>query len=266
LVLKNLDIEGLSADALQSLSDTSKVVLENVQICQSGDYLFEHGFLDIRGKSKITSHAGPSSFTYRSSQPLTIHANSSLTFSSGNSVFIYDPSSGDKNLLIFEDYSSSLALDQAELHVTATGLQLTGGTLLITGNSVISSEHCQEMVVTDAFNKITRDKRMGYGIELGSGDGAYDMKCCIKGNVQLRLGEGSLLTFNNANTGSFVMENTFSSLYIGCHAALALKMPLVFEKGTLCFDSNSHIYTTEQPIISGNVQFLGQCTTGNLET
>jgi len=48
------------------------------------------------------------------------------------STFSYDPGIMSKDLIVFENNHSTLQLNGATLHTTLTGMNLAGGTLLIT--------------------------------------------------------------------------------------------------------------------------------------
>lgn len=119
---------------------SSKLSLQNVIISLSSDYTFTQGSMFIDGDVLIT---GTSTFIYTSNEPIFISDSSTLYFDLG-STFSYAPSNavvGSNSALInMKNITSRLSLDTCTLNIPTSGLNLTKGTLIITGKVDIHND------------------------------------------------------------------------------------------------------------------------------
>lgn len=123
------DIPGIPSIVMTDSS--SKLSLHNVTLILSGNYTFTQGQLFIHNDVTIT---GTSVFTYTSPQESFIAPNSSLTFDMGT-TFSYAPSGAaagsNSSLIVMQEKSSKLILNNCNIDVPVAGLNLTKGTLVI---------------------------------------------------------------------------------------------------------------------------------------
>jgi len=127
---------GLEQSNLCCLTDNASITLQDSVLWLSRDFTFSHGSLVFERDVVIS---GTVSFEYQSSQVSTIAADSTL-YVGPDVAFKYAPIAANKNLLTMEDETSRLYLDGATLHVTYTGLRLSGGTLLLDNKATLSSD------------------------------------------------------------------------------------------------------------------------------
>jgi len=136
LTLKNAHLVGMKDDNLLCLSGSSRVRLVNSSLLLSGNYTINQGIIDVYLENKIT---GTGQFSYQSAQDLTIRSKSKL-FIDRNITFSYDSSAAAKDKLVFEDSSSILHLNGCTVHSTHTGLELTGGRVIIEDKVAFQNE------------------------------------------------------------------------------------------------------------------------------
>jgi WD40 repeat protein len=113
-------------------SHGSKLALDNVILAPTGDFNFSQGQLFIHNDVMVT---GSSTFAYQSTQPSIITSNGHLIFDCGTSFSFCPSTTGDhilaaKDLLRFQDQSSTLMMNGADLLISWSGLRVTKGTLL----------------------------------------------------------------------------------------------------------------------------------------
>ncbi len=136
LMIKDLKIKGLSDGQLVCLDDNSYLKIYNAKTKLSNNYSFTHGYLDILEEFEVH---GTYTFDYASSKRLAIGPCAMLRMKEG-STLSYNPPTTNRNLFELQHELSTIELDGATLHSTSTGLQLTGGYLLINGDSQIKSD------------------------------------------------------------------------------------------------------------------------------
>ncbi|MDR3549841.1 MAG: hypothetical protein P4L31_00365, partial [Candidatus Babeliales bacterium] len=199
LTITNLTLRNLSATNIQCVDNLSVVMLENVDWSQLNNFVFTNGALQLQN---AVNFIGNAVFAYQSTQPCTLFAHSTVTLDSGF-TFSYDPGTS-ADLLIFEDSTSQLVLNNnATLHTTLQGLNLTNGSILIQANGSLSSE------VNGAIDN---------GITFGDCISADDFICTLAGNAQLAI-SGSL-NYKNINALSFNMQSNLASLLINDNTSL----------------------------------------------
>jgi len=133
LWLKDLTVDGIGDGTLYCSGSSSQLVLESVELIQDGNYSFIAGFLDIVGQIKMRGGYG---FSYESDQQCIIHRNSELFFDSGM-TFSYNTSASD--LVVMEDFTSTLYLYETTLFSAVPGLHLTKGIFTVDGECPVYS-------------------------------------------------------------------------------------------------------------------------------
>ena len=140
LQISNARIKGLTGNNLRCVNGDATITFSSCELLMAGNYSFTEGYIDLYDKTAIQG-AGHV-FAYQSPKPLTVKADSQL-YVDRNVTFSYDSDSATKTKLVLDDATSELYLNSCTLHVTATGLQISNGRLVIenkvTGYSEASS-------------------------------------------------------------------------------------------------------------------------------
>ena len=176
LIMRNVLLVGVSGTNIRFLDSLATLTLENVMWTQDDDYTMTLGHIDFFGEVTIN---GGKTFAYQSDQVSTINSYATVLIDHGV-TFSYDPSSANSSLLAMTDETSTLFLQNATLHSTATGLELTKGTLVVEGASAFSSE---AIVQAEA-------------IKIGDGTAANDLTIEVLPGASLSLSSG-YLDYNN---------------------------------------------------------------------
>ena len=175
LHIKDLAIQGISADTIYCADTAGYLALDDVVWIQYGDYTFERGSLAIYSTIQMK---GPAVFAYTSSQATTIATKSSWLFDFGM-TFSYASTPG--TLIQFADSTSLMQLYETTLYSAVPGISFTKGTLALEGACPLLSAATQ---VSD-------------GVQLGDGASAAN-------NITLKIGPESGF---DVSTGYLVYKN-----------------------------------------------------------
>jgi len=243
LLLHDVVLDGVVGANVKCINDNSSLILDKTTWIQKGDFKFLTGAFQCRNE---VIFKGAATFTYQTLKTSLINANATLLLDSGF-TFNYDPIRlASKTLLAFADETSLLILNGATLHTTTTGLNLTKGSMLVDGDSVLSSEL-----------KITGTSIVDNGITLGDGiQASSDFACNITTGARLRISQGSL-NYKNILSSSWLMENGLSTLNLGAHTTLRLYNTINLGFGIAVCDDNVTI--ARAPL----AQLLGNISAGN---
>ena len=248
LELRNVVLEDLSGTQLRAVGATSKIVLNNTHLDLDGDYTFTQGAFEIAGEVLV---GGDAAFVYQSSQTSSILPRSRLILDDGF-TFSYDPSDAvSQDLLAFADATSVLHLHGARFHATRVGAQLTGGTLLVTKDSFISSE---SFVETDTMGGQALIDR---GVIFGNGTASGDLTCVIGPGGDLELDAGSL-AYRNVLASSWRPSSNTAALHIKNAARLKLYQNLPLGRGLLYGHDGAHIARAPGKSVTGSIIPLGR--------
>lgn len=265
LLIRNLTIKGLSETNIKCLYDNAKIIFQNVQIILSDDFQFQTGSFDIQESLEIY---GPYKFAYQSGQASNIRGKSHLILDD-NITFSYDPSIINKNLITFENETSSLILNNASLHATMTGMQLTKGNLLINNNANISSE--KQTTINVIGNLEPGDEppiviitTIDEGITFGNNNIEEDLHCEILNGAFLNVTSGSLI-YKNINNDSLKIHNNLSRIVIHPYAAIKLYQSLNLGDGNIKFHSHANYQKAANKKIDGTINTSGKIYHGTLE-
>jgi hypothetical protein len=154
VTLRNMHIYGVrsfsNGDAAIDFGSNAgqTLVLENVTLHMSNDYIFVGGKLEIGGrvelrglyKSSFRPESERAWFYYTSSENCTIKANATL-FVDMTVGFSYSPADNKKTHLVFSDASSELFLNGSTLFVPSnTGLHFLKGHMVVDHRTQIQSD------------------------------------------------------------------------------------------------------------------------------
>lgn len=224
LTLKNITLKNIAGANIYCVDDTARVILENVDVEFIGDSAFNFGSLEIFKKNKFK---GGYSFSYTSSQAITIGSQSSLALDT-DTTFNYAPVNNAINQFIFTDKTSKLIFNNASFVVNAVGIDFVKGMLEVYGVSSLSA------LGFGGFNQ---------GITLGDGSsGSNDTILLISNGAQLVIKAGSL-NYNNVDNASLIMQNNLSSIFISTNAQLDVGQNMNLGQGVVYFADQSTLVT-----------------------
>ena len=127
LTFKNLALHNISEDKIICEDDTSKIILDEVEWNQDGNYTFSIGSIKFINDNEF---CGSYTFAYASAQTSTISSNASWKILDEMQLTIgrHDGINGIEPIY-FEDNTSLLKLDNCTLDITASGASLTRGNI-----------------------------------------------------------------------------------------------------------------------------------------
>lgn len=247
-------LKGLSKNTVFCEDDSAQLLLHNVTLQHSDDTLFSRGSLGIHG---LVTLQGASSFVYQTKMTSTIYHDSQLLLDK-HMTFSYDPQfNRAKNLLYFEDKTATLALNGASFHVTATGIELTRGSLLVDNQSYIGSERHIHPIY-DAYGQEIDQRIVDVGITFGKENEDNDFSCAILGGASLTLLPYSTLKNYNTSPESWHLGNPLSSLRLGQRSSLLLYTSIVTSPGLVVFEKDSTLGKTSGAAIKGSMSVSGR--------
>lgn len=240
LHLHNVIIEGIVGTNIQCTTDASVLALDSVTWIQSDTFTFGTG--SFQCENNVAIKGAGTAFVYQSNQPSLINADASLILDTGV-TFSYAPiNSTNKSLLGFTDASSFLVLNGATLQTTTTGIALTKGSLLVQGDSFISTPTVSTPITF--------------------GDGALvvnDMHVTIAACGRLKLSSGAV-NYRNLSSGSWIMENSVSIFELGYGTILRLYETMNLGIGIAVFDDATILQRVVTAHLLGSIQTLGTTT------
>jgi hypothetical protein len=150
LKLTNVSLEGVSGVNFQCIDDTARIILEKVQVNQSGDFAFNYGSLSFYN---TVDWLGSYTFLYASSQTSTIAQQSILHIDDEILLSIGRISpTAPVEPLAFIDQSSQLQLENCTLQINQNGARFTKGRFAIIRDvtiDIVSSSAATGAVVGD---------------------------------------------------------------------------------------------------------------------
>lgn len=237
LTLRNIHIKGISGDNIQCVDDTGTIILEDLLWTQDANYYhFDRGAFQF--KNRVTIKGRDGIFAYQSREQSLIERAATLKFDK-SFTFSYDPDSNSKNLISFEDNSSTLVLSSASLHTASTGMHLTKGNMRVKGNVTIKTEL-----------GLAKEMRIGSSAQVN------DFRVTIAGGSTMILSEGTII-YNNFSPDLLVMENNASLLRITKDTSLIIDESLHLAKGGIEFGKNSELIVRPGKELTGSIFPLG---------
>jgi hypothetical protein len=148
LLFDNITITGISDKNICCLDNNCTLSFKNVTLVLDNDFVFDKGRFAVLDQLKIR---GQKAIKYLTNQQSFIATNGCLWLDR-NCTFSYNPPSTDNCLLKFADKSALLRLSGATLTVTTTGLDLSGGTLVVENKCYLyntNALHLSEGIIID---------------------------------------------------------------------------------------------------------------------
>ncbi len=250
LILENATIKNVSGDNIHCASATSRLILNNVTIIQSGDFIFDTGSFEVFGDALLSGFG--TTFAYCSTQTSMVDTNSRLLLDEGL-TFSYDPLIPAMDLIQFADDTAQLVLQGSTLHSTSTlGWQLTKGYLNLRKDSYLSSD----IIVQDG-------KSIDAGITIGDGTVQNDMYCEFAADVAVHMLAGSL-NYKNVSLNSWYMHDYTSRLYMDANTVFRLYQNLDLDDGYLFYGDGVTLASASGKSITGATGQLGAFNTESL--
>lgn len=174
LKIENAELYNIAQSNVRWIDNTSNIQFENAVLHMTADFSCTLGSFRI---TKDCAVRGFGAFAYQSNMGSTIESASKLTIDQGISFF-YGPTTDFRNLLRMTDSSSVLAFNNSTLVATATGPQLTKGTLLVDGVMTVQSaaaSSAEAVIFGDGnpANDLLVDLLPGANIQVTSGYLSY---------------------------------------------------------------------------------------------
>jgi hypothetical protein len=150
LSIYNARISGLGGTSgtanpnnLKCVGPDSTLTLSNCELVMENDFSFTEGYMnvyqDVAIRGPETTPGTQLVFAYKSPQDTTIRSLGRLKIDR-NVTFSYDSDAASKNKIVMEDSTSTLHLNGCTLYSTHTGLQLTGGRLIVEDKVTVQNE------------------------------------------------------------------------------------------------------------------------------
>ncbi len=233
LCLQNIKIEMVDGMNIKCMGDTSVIILDDTIWMQDRSYAYTFTKGALRFKNKVVMR-GDGLFTYDSDQTSTICAESQLKFDLGITCSINSQRAGF-HVLEMEDDTATLVLQNASLHTTSTGIQLTKGNFVVKGESSISTE-VLENEDDDGNNTIVDG-----GLCLGDGI-SEDNDCAgiISAGAVLRVMSGSFL-YRNISSDAWSMENQLAGVAFYSGTNFRLYSSIWLGAGRILISEHAHI-------------------------
>ncbi|PCI73221.1 hypothetical protein COB28_04770, partial [Candidatus Dependentiae bacterium] len=135
LTIANISLKNVGFNNLRCINDNASINFQNVSCRLNSDFTFSTGAINVQDDLKIS---GSTTFNFTTIKNLTVNSDSRLTIDDGTS-FNYAPASDSRTLLTLTDSTAQFFFNNSTLVATATGPQLTKGTLIIDGDMNIQS-------------------------------------------------------------------------------------------------------------------------------
>lgn len=236
LTLKSIKLTGISGTNIICADNSAKIILEDVEWYQSGDFNYENGSLEAHGDIYMIGLG--TAFNFRTSQVFAVTKNAVVRLDEGF-IFNYDPqSTTSAHLIQFADRSATLSLMGATLQANSNGLSLIDGTIWVKRNSYLKSA-----VVSEAD---------AGAIVLGDGNPDHDPHIIIYNSITLKLLSGTC-NIRTVKPDSFIFSNFSSELSIAGSARLNVYNSIMLDPGLLTLQ-NSCLFGVNN---SSGAEFVG---------
>jgi len=241
LIFQDIKILGVSDSNIRCLDDDGVITLDDVTWVQDGNYTFTAGAFRVKNNTKME---GPHDFYYQTIMTTTLLKDSSWKFGPGF-TFNYEPACESKDLIEFEDETSCLKFNNANMHVSSVGIGFKKGNIIARGECNFSSE----------ILELEDETIINEGIAIGSGVVQDDCTCTISVGSILNFVQGAFI-YNNISAASFIMENQISHLGILSDTELRLNQNLNLGEGILYMSEAATFNFAEGKNIIGTVFFV----------
>lgn len=179
LHFKNVTLLDVSGNYIECIDDSGKIIFDETSLNLDADYSFSKGSIEF---IKGADFSGSYTFFYQTALTSTIASHTRWSLNNNIALCIGRKRGiNDREPLYFEDQSSIVAIDQASLVVTSSGMALSRGLMEISNSLIIDM-------------KSTYSKN---GLQMGNGIADQDFTFVFA--------PGSSIHFKN---GHFVYNNT----------------------------------------------------------
>lgn len=244
LRLKNIVVQNISDQSVCCMDNSGCFEFQDVVLVQSDKFAFDQGTFDVYGFLELT---GSNTFVLQPSGPCTIRAGSTL-YVDRNMTFSVDFVTTMTNLLVFENNQSRLQLNNAELHVTSTGMLLATGKLIAKGTSFVSVG-----IINDEFT----GRQIENGLQIGDLAENRDFSVEVTPGSRLIFNNGWLI-YKNIKNNSWSMKNNSSILQMNNASTLKLYQPLDISPGTIRLADRSSFIQVSGNYLLGNLEIFRQ--------
>ncbi len=202
LRFKNVVLTDVTGNTIRCLDDDGMVEFSQVRMLLSDNYAFDTGKMMI---SEDVTFAGPHSFTYQSSKPITIKSHAHFTLTDGIALDTGRISETATNEpFIFTDRSSLIELDDCDFIVNEHGARFVKGTMICSG----------------VLNVETKSSDSNKGLIFGDGvTSDNDFMINVRGGAIVNLKNG-VLVFDNLSPDMFNAYSTTASVSRGVGTTL----------------------------------------------
>ena len=220
LHIKNVNMSGVSRSKVRCIDETGKLILDNSSFILDANYNFTVGSLVINNE---VDFYGVHTLFYDCIQTLTINSNSIVSFYDGvtfavgiNSVLAKD------RIIYFEDSSAKIGIEDANLSVANSGIQLTRGTLSFAGRVGV------DINSTDTTN----------GVILGDGTADGDFVAEFSPASHINFANGHVV-YNEYDSAKFVSGSVYSKLIRGATNVFHIERNQLFSNVTIKVEPTS---------------------------
>lgn len=135
LLIDGVTLKNVSGNKIRCTQQSSTIIFKDVKWYQDADYTYSIGGIQLLGDLHLF---GPYVFNYLSPQQFTI-GNHAMLELLRFAVFHYEPSSGARDLLVMEDATASLRMEDATLEAPAPGMTIKGGWFILNNLNSINN-------------------------------------------------------------------------------------------------------------------------------
>jgi hypothetical protein len=229
LATSNVTFDFKKAGAFALQGRTSKMSLQDTTLQLDNDITFGDGSLDVYQDVTLT---GPHTFFYETAFTSTIHANATMTIANGATFSLGRTRAIRSEPLEWENNTAHLAIDNATLHITNSGLTVKKGNIDIYNQSKFNVDY------TD-----TRYSNTTQALVFGDGTNkANDATIILHGNsTTLELSNGAIV-LSPCVTTTMIKFDGQPQLSIDSTASIYYKRPINISNGWLKPTSNVSFY------------------------
>ncbi len=222
LSVKNIILLGLKRSNVRCLDESSSIILDNVECVLDADYSFTQGSFEIKNNVDLS---GSYTYYFDSPQAIAVHTNSRLTLSDGiTACFRTNIITSDQEIVQFEDPTSEISMENANVKFGDGGAILTKGTIIFDGKVNIES------------NATTTDK----GLIFGNGSAENDILVRFYPAARVNF-NNTYLTYNLSDPEKFQSTSSFSKVIRGPSSCFYIKKNMTFKDITIKVEPTSTI-------------------------
>jgi hypothetical protein len=222
LSVKNVILLGLKRNNVRCLDEDSTIILDNVECVLAGNYSFTQGSFQIKNNVDLS---GSYTYCFDSAQSFTISTNSRFTLSDGiTGCFRTNMDTDDKDIVWFEDQTSEIGIENANIKFGDGGILLKRGTIIFDGKVSIESD------------ATTTDK----GVIFGTGSAVDDILVRFYPAARVNF-NNTYLTYNLSDPDKFQSTSSYSKVIRGPTSCFYIKKNMTFKDITIKVEPTSSI-------------------------